>query len=546
MRAVLAVVALAASVASVGATANKVVASKPPLPPHARAPWDMPPAGVPPQPLPGPSVTERAAISVDPATQRLVDGDGREVFFHGANVVVKSFPWAPETGTWTWDTSFNRKDWALFQQMGLNAIRLGTMWPGAEPTRGAYNQTYLDTLADIVAGAAEYGVHSLLDMHQDVLSDKFCGEGAPLWAAVTNVSNFPWPVAAAYTNQSSQGVPTNSECHKRAWAEYYFAEATATAFGNLYGNAFGLRDAWAGFWGQVARTVVARALGGAVLGYELINEPFAGDIYKDPLLMVPGVADREQLQPAYEVVQATIRAVDTDHAVFFEGVTWDWFNVGFSEVPGGAAWRNKSVLSYHLYFPLPDFSLPVQYQARVWDMERLQCGGMLTEFAIAGCNGCGHVNPAGLMDAADERKQSWLFWEYKPFVGDKTGHSSSFWFANGTLNVAAAKLISRTYPMAVAGHVQNINYTAATAAGKAPWFQLTFTTDASVRSATTEIFLNEALQYPNGVAASAAVSANAPAGFHIVLNTSVTNRVYATVAPFPPPSGVNVTIDVYE
>ena len=30
--------------------------------------------------------------------------------------------------------------------------------------------------------AAEYGIYTLLDMHQDVLSEKFCGEGIPDWA----------------------------------------------------------------------------------------------------------------------------------------------------------------------------------------------------------------------------------------------------------------------------------------------------------------------------------------------------------------------------
>ena len=36
-------------------------------------------------------------ISVKPERQKLVDSLGREVYFHGTNVVVKSFPWHPET-----------------------------------------------------------------------------------------------------------------------------------------------------------------------------------------------------------------------------------------------------------------------------------------------------------------------------------------------------------------------------------------------------------------------------------------------------------------
>ena len=33
--------------------------------------------------------------------------------------------------------------------------------------------------------AGKYGIYSLLDAHQDVLSQKFCGEGIPDWAVDT-------------------------------------------------------------------------------------------------------------------------------------------------------------------------------------------------------------------------------------------------------------------------------------------------------------------------------------------------------------------------
>ena len=33
--------------------------------------------------------------------------------------------------------------------------------------------------------AAKYGIYTLLDAHQDVLSEKFCGEGIPDWAVDT-------------------------------------------------------------------------------------------------------------------------------------------------------------------------------------------------------------------------------------------------------------------------------------------------------------------------------------------------------------------------
>mmetsp|Transcript_41352 Transcript_41352/g.48021 ORF Transcript_41352/g.48021 Transcript_41352/m.48021 type:complete len:499 (-) Transcript_41352:134-1630(-) len=422
-------------------------------------------------------------ISVHPTTLRLVDETFREVYFHGLNVVVKGFPWIPDTSEayWSPTTSFNSKDMNALRDLGLNAIRLGTMWPGVEPNRGDYNDSYLDALHTLVQNASTFGIYSLMDMHQDVLSEKFCGEGVPLWAAIpANNSLFPSPNGPAYT-VNDEGIPLNSECLSKPWSEYYFTKAAGTAFQNLYDNQFGLRDSWAAFWKKVATSM--SDLGNSVLGYELMNEPWAGDAVGDLLLMVPGVADRVNLQPMWDIGASAIRSVDASHAIFFEGVTWDWVGVGFTEVPGGAAWRNKSVLSYHFYVP-PDFSIDVQFTARMDDMRRLQCGGFLTE---------AWVYDTSCMDACDAMSQSWLLWEYKPFAHAKTGYSDSIWFENGTMNVAMASSLSRTYAKIVAGRTVTQRYDNVTYL-----YLLVFTGDALVTRNTTRIYLNEALHYGNG------------------------------------------------
>lgn len=40
------------------------------------------------------------------------------------------------------------------------------MWPGVEPTRGVYNETYLQVALNIVNRAVSYGIHSIVDFHQ--------------------------------------------------------------------------------------------------------------------------------------------------------------------------------------------------------------------------------------------------------------------------------------------------------------------------------------------------------------------------------------------
>ena len=52
---------------------------------------------------------------------RLVDDKGAELIFHGLNVVSKVPPY---------HTAFSETDMKKFQELGINGIRLGVMWPG--------------------------------------------------------------------------------------------------------------------------------------------------------------------------------------------------------------------------------------------------------------------------------------------------------------------------------------------------------------------------------------------------------------------------------
>lgn len=51
------------------------------------------------------------------------------------------------------------------------------MWPGVQPSQDAFSEAYIKKLKYLVDAAAKRGIYTLLDMHQDVLSENFCGEG---------------------------------------------------------------------------------------------------------------------------------------------------------------------------------------------------------------------------------------------------------------------------------------------------------------------------------------------------------------------------------
>jgi endoglycosylceramidase len=269
----------------------------------------------------------------------IYDSAGRASFFHGTNFVEKGYPWYPEVLT-SEDNIKQMADW------GFNTARLGVMWTGVNPERGVFNETYIQTIDDILTKLEAHGIHALIDVHQDVLSSHFClYDGAPTWIVDMSTSynhSFPWPL------QWDGANPCPAD---RSWASNYFAEETGAAFQDLYDNANGMRDYFGEFWSKVAASFKHHD----ILGWEIINEPWAGNIYSQPSLLLPGVAGRDNLQPFYDAVASRIREESQSHLVFYEPVTWGMiFNgtltgSGFTAVPGGAEYANKSVFSFHYY-----------------------------------------------------------------------------------------------------------------------------------------------------------------------------------------------------
>ena len=89
---------------------------------------------------------------------------------------------------------------------------------------------------------------------------------------------FPYPLSdEPYEINPETGYPYPEDCAKFAWSSYYFTEAAAKAYQSLYDNVDGLRDEWANFWGKTANYFKTYP---SVIGYELINEPFCGDVFK--------------------------------------------------------------------------------------------------------------------------------------------------------------------------------------------------------------------------------------------------------------------------
>ena len=188
--------------------------------------------------------------------QRFVDQDGRERIFNGVNVVDKSFYTPGKQNYMDIDEDIIRR----FAEIGVSLIRLGFTWAKLEPEPGQYNDEYLESVAEILDYCEKYNIHVFLDMHQDLYgpAEGTYGDGAPKWAMLTD----------GYQVKKMKFV----------WAEgYFWGKACHRAFDNFWKNTAyqskGLQDIYADCWLHVIEKLGAKP---AVIGYDVMNEPFPG------------------------------------------------------------------------------------------------------------------------------------------------------------------------------------------------------------------------------------------------------------------------------
>ncbi|KAF2069016.1 hypothetical protein CYY_009664 [Polysphondylium violaceum] len=442
-------------------------------------------------------------IKVDPTTQFLIDESYRVRLFHGVNVVYKIPPYYPSTGEFDPITSLNQQDIDNLVGWGFNAVRLGVMWPGVEPVEGDYNSTYLDTMKSIVDLLGNSDVYTIVDFHQDLISRKFCGEGIPDWAVSLNAStNFPKPMEKPYP-VNTQGYPALDTCLNKEFAEYYFSEEVGQTFQALYSNTNGLRDKFVNYWKQLATLFLDSQ---TVLGYEIINEPWPGDIYADPKLLIDlGYADKVNLLPLYQIVNQAIREIDNQHCVFFEKALSDVYESFFpAGTPGGVEYNDRQVYSYHIYCGTDRSGNPrhqyvcdseenIFFNGAMRDLKRIGGGGFMTEFGAVSNS----TNSIGMLEfmtsTADKYLQSWTYWAFK-YYNDLTtaGSSESLYLPNGQLDVIKVKSLSRTYAQAIAGIPLYMNFDPLSSD-----FQFKYYINTSI-SEPTIIYLNQEFYYSNG------------------------------------------------
>lgn len=292
-----------------------------------------------------------------------------EIAPRGVALAVKGPPWLPLETSFEREVSLSTYDLEQLASAGVNMIRLGAMMPGVlpnAPVDGIYHhdQGYVDRLKGFVERAASYGMYTLLEFHQDVISEYYCGEGLPRWAAdevhdafpaefeaevlellhrlsldipgvdhledemlgrfvrdYVHQAQFPMPVHEPFEvrHDGGQQVYSSGDCHKFEWYQYQLSFAAGHAYKRLFNLSSTTFRHVLTYW-----KVLAEAFRGNpnVLAFDLFNEPHPGSFLTEPWMMSPENADR-RLAPFYRAISMAIHQIDPDRLVTFSPVTWE-------------------------------------------------------------------------------------------------------------------------------------------------------------------------------------------------------------------------------
>jgi hypothetical protein len=469
-------------------------------------------------------LTSGAASADGPPVPRLqregrnvVDQYGRIVIVHGLNMVWKSAPYAPP------DTpaGFTAADADWLQQYGFNGARLGVLWAGVTPSApGVADPSYFAKWDRVVNLLADRGIWMQFDAHQDQWNEIYGGEGAPAWA-----TKRPFPYSLLpYPKQ----IP---------FPEGYWTPEVSQVFDNFYANKDGVQDGFIAYWKLVAQHYKDQPYS---MGYDLINEPWAGLEWPFCLLGGCGQTYVKELQPLMTRALNAIRTVDPHNIAWFEpqqffgGLKVPTY---FTAVPGeqnlGFSWHNycSAVFLESTGVPFTNTDSCKAYTQNREDVAIAQANKMNAAAMMTEWGATDNVKAVGIdADGADANQMGWMYWAYKYWSDPTTADTSQGLFKNDAdlSSVKADKLrqLVRTYPQATAG--TNLTFKYDSTSGL---FTMSYTADPSI-PAPTRIFVSP-ITAPHGYTVTTNAGTVTKSGSYVDIAVGTPGTVNVTITPNP-------------
>lgn len=206
---------------------------------------------------------------------RFVDASGRTVILRGVDVAGDSKvpPFRPAADPAVFDP---------LARLGMNVVRLLFTWEAFEPEKGSRDEGYLDYYASAARAAGERGLRVIVDIHQDGFSRASiggCGDGFPLWALPAGVT---------------PDAPDNGPACKSWGIAMQSDEDMMTAWSAFHADTEGVRTAYLDMLRAVSERLSSEP---AVIGYDLLNEPWGDEATEIGPLLADGAAAVREKSP---------------------------------------------------------------------------------------------------------------------------------------------------------------------------------------------------------------------------------------------------------
>jgi endoglycosylceramidase len=385
---------------------------------------------------------------------------------------------------------------------GINAMRVPFAWAALEPVQGQNDATWLDRYDQLIDAAWAHGIYSIVDFHQDIYAEVFCGDGFPTWTVPYDAG----PLHHDCPNWEAEGVQN---------------PGVLAGFDAFWDASAPVQGPYMAAWDLMVARYKDKP---GVIGFEPINEPLWGTAADESAFEATTLTD------FYGQMVTRMRGQAPTSLVFIDppGLDGATLATTLGEPNGDAGSAQGIVFAPHYYPIIGAAQDPVQGLGHwtavgaSWNVPTF-----VGEFGVTNTSATVVSYMTSVWNAFDALSLSATEWEYSIAPEEWDSENFSMVAGDGGENPVAS-VVLRPFARAVAGSAITQGYDPASQT-----FTVTYTPTAD--SAVSEMSL-PARAYPKGydvAITGACFDTTSKPGTLLVQPTASATQVAVTVTPKP-------------